>query len=157
LDMQTSTAGDAFTNQYNWTLNKGLSPNDNRHRFVLSGLWEIPVGRRKRFGSNFGPLADAALGGWSVNWITTFQTGFPVDVRSNVNNNRGGGANRPERVCNPQLSKSERTISRFINTSCFIPQAFGAIGNGGRYPVLGPGINNWDFSFFKTFAVAPKE
>ncbi len=157
LDMQTSTAGDAFTDQYNWALNKGFSPNDNRHRFVLSGLWELPVGRSKRFGSGFSSLADAVLGGWGLNWITTFQTGFPVDVRSNVSNNLGGGVNRPNRLCNPQLSKGERTISRFIDTSCFVPQPFGATGNGGRYSVLGPGINNWDFSVFKTFAVLPGE
>jgi hypothetical protein len=157
LDMQTSTAGDGFTDQYNWALNKGLSPNDNRHRFVLSGVWEIPVGRSKRFGSNFGRVTDIILGGWGLNWIATFQTGFPIDVRSNVSNNRGGGASRPNRVCDPQLSKSDRTISRFIDTSCFIPQALGAIGNGGRYPVLGPGINNWDFSAFKTFPLLPED
>ena len=156
LDMQTSTAGDAFTDQYNWALNKGLSPNDNRNRLVVSGLWEVPVGRGKRFGAGMGRALDAVAGGWSTNWVTTFQTGYPVDIRSNVNNNRGGGVNRPDRVCDPQLDKGERTITRFINTGCYATQPFGAIGNGGRYTVLGPGINNWDFSLFKTFAAGER-
>jgi hypothetical protein len=157
LDLQTSTAGDTFTDNRNWALNKGLSPNDIRNRFVLSGLWEIPVGRRKRFGSNFGRIVDTALGQWSMNWIWSLQNGNPIDIRSNINNNLGGGVSRPNNICNPQLEKGERTISRFIDTSCFVPQPFGTIGNSGRYTVIGPGLNNWDVSVFKNFNVLPQE
>jgi hypothetical protein len=32
-----------------------------------------------------------------------------------------------------------------------------AIGNGGRYPVVGPGIDNWDFSAFKTLHLLPED
>ncbi|PWU11170.1 MAG: hypothetical protein C5B51_03040 [Terriglobia bacterium] len=153
LDMQDSTAGGEgnMIDGYNWALNKGLSANDVRNRLVISGLWEIPVGRGRPFGSDFGKVADTIAGGWRVNFITTFQTGYPVDIRSNISNNRGGGNNKPNQLCAANLARSERTISRYFNTSCFVPQAFGAIGNAGRDTVTGPGIVNWDLSVFKNF------
>jgi len=151
LDMQTSTAGDGLINQYNWALNKGLSANDVRNRLVISGIWEIPVGRGKAFGSHLDKLTDAAVGGWGVQFITTFQTGNPADIKSNISNNQGGGTNKPNQLCNPNLPKSQRTIAQFFNKACFVPQAFGTIGNAARDPVLGPGINNWDLSVFKKF------
>ena len=156
LDMQTSTAGGEgnMTDAYNWALNKGLSPNDVRNRLVISGLWELPVGRGKALGSSFNALTDAVLGGWGLNFITTFQTGNPVDIRSNVSNNRGGGNNKPNQICNPNLSGSKRTISQYFSTACFVPQAFGAIGDAGRDTVIGPGLNNWDLSAFKNFKLS---
>jgi len=159
LDMQASTAGDTFTNNYNWALNKGLSPNNIKSRFVLSGVWEVPVGQHKRFGSNFGRAFDAALGNWSVNWIWSLQTGNPIDIRSNVNTNLVNGVSRPNNICDPTLTSGSFTgPTRFqwINTSCFVAQPLGTIGNSGRYTVIGPGRNNWDFSLFKTFILLPE-
>jgi hypothetical protein len=49
---------------------------------VLSGyaLYELPVGRGKTFGSNMNKVANAIVGGWSVNPIVYFRTGFPMPV-----------------------------------------------------------------------------
>ena len=157
--MQASTAGDTFTNNYNWALNKGLSPNNIKSRFVISGVWEIPVGQHKRFGSNFGRAVDAALGNWSVNWIWSLQTGNPIDIRSNVNTNLVNGVSRPNNICDPTLSSgsfTEPTRFQWMNTACFVAQPFGTIGNSGRYIVVGPGRNNWDFSIFKNFMLLPE-
>ena len=49
------------------------------------------------------------------------------------------------------LPKSEQTFDRFFNTSVFARPAKGDFGNAPRDIFRGPGINNWDFSFFKKF------
>src|SRR5437660_9412374 len=41
----------------------------SRHRFVLYGVYDLPVGKGKRFGTGLSGWADSVIGGWQ----TTFQ------------------------------------------------------------------------------------
>jgi hypothetical protein len=41
----------------------------SRHRFVFYGVYDLPAGRGRKFGSSFSRWADAVIGGWQ----TTFQ------------------------------------------------------------------------------------
>jgi hypothetical protein len=53
----------------------------------------------------------------------------------------------------PNLPKSERTISRHFRTEVMRPptrENFG-IGNAPKDPIRGPGINNWDISVIRDF------
>ena len=52
---------------------------DARHRFVLSYYWELPVPKYSGF---VGKVAD----GWAVSGITTYQTGFPIRITSDADN-----------------------------------------------------------------------
>ncbi|MGH9629371.1 MAG: hypothetical protein ACRD7E_13710, partial [Bryobacteraceae bacterium] len=45
------------------------------------------------------------------------------------------------------------TPTRWFNTDAFALPAPGTLGNLGRNVVIGPGINNWDISAQKYFAV----
>ena len=157
LDMFTSTAGEGVTDRHNLALDKGLSPNNVAHRLVASGVWDVPFGHGRHYGAAVNRFANAALGGWGVNWITTFQTGNPVDIRSPISNNRGGGIVRPNLVCDPTSGSGNRTVDRWFNIGCFVAQPFGAIGNSGRDPVIGPGFANWDLAAFKTFTLMPED
>jgi len=80
-----------------------------------------------------------------------------VFINSPVSENMDslGGA-RPNRVCDGNLPKGQRTINKFIDTSCFAAQPFGRFGSTGRNVVLGPGLNNFDLSAFKEFRVTEK-
>src|SRR4029077_20855835 len=57
---------------------KGPATFDVRHRAVGSLIWDIPVGRGKRFSGRLPELVDIAVGGWTLSAITTFATGQPV-------------------------------------------------------------------------------
>ncbi len=59
--------------------NYALSLFDARHRFVISYLWNLPI--RK-----FSGFAGKALNDWSVSGITTYQTGFPIQLTSYADN-----------------------------------------------------------------------
>ena len=39
------------------------------HRFVVSGIWELPFGRDRRWGSGVNAVVDGLIGGWSVQAI----------------------------------------------------------------------------------------
>src|SRR5206468_4146469 len=61
-----------------------------------------------------------------------------------------GWSPRPVLSCDPNLAKGERTLSAFINTSCFHPAAVGSTGmDSAIRPIRGPGLENWDMSIFK--------
>jgi hypothetical protein len=56
-----------------------LSRNDVPHRVTGSILYELPFGQGRRWGSSLTGLANALVGGWSVNALGQFQSGRPLD------------------------------------------------------------------------------
>jgi hypothetical protein len=57
----------------------------------------------------------------------------------------------PIQLCNPDLPKSQSTLTKFYNTSCFAVPATYTYGNSGRNTVEGPGQVNFDFALLKNF------
>lgn len=75
---------DILLNAQDTNYTRSVSPSDTPQRFVFSGIWHIPVGRGRRFGSNWrGPL-NAALGGWQGQWIYTASSGTPILFSSDI-------------------------------------------------------------------------
>lgn len=74
----------AFLNSQDAEPSKALTSNDRPHRLVLSGVYDLPFGRGKRFGSQLGRGWNMLAGGWQYNFIGTIQTGTPVDLPGGV-------------------------------------------------------------------------
>jgi hypothetical protein len=53
----------------------------------------------------------------------------------------------------PSIPKSERTRTRFFDTSVVRLPAVGTIGNAAKFNLRGPGINNQDWALFKNFDI----
>lgn len=123
----------------------GPAANDIRHNFVGSFLYELPFWRTVT-----GPRA--ALGGWQVNGILNMRSGLPFNVIRNGDNPVAPGL-RPNLVGDPDLPRSDRTLTRYFNTAAFSQQGLGPNepGNAGRNILRGPGYINLDLSLFKTF------
>ena len=51
---------------------------DYPHRLVISGIYELPVGRGHRVLTNAHGLLDALVGGWQVQGIYQYQSGHPL-------------------------------------------------------------------------------
>ena len=64
-----------------------------------------------------------------------------------------GGADRPDMVCDPKLPKDERTLQRWFNTSCLVPQAQFTQGSTPGTVLHGPSNRLLNLSLFKDFAV----
>ncbi len=52
---------------------------DVPHRFSFSGIWELPFGRARRFGSDANSWLNALIGDWTVTAIVQVQSGRPLD------------------------------------------------------------------------------
>ena len=54
------------------------------HRFVASGIWELPFGRERRFASDSNAFVNGLIGNWSISFIFNWQTGRPNLTMGNV-------------------------------------------------------------------------
>jgi hypothetical protein len=98
---------------------RGRGVDDARHRFTVGYIYELPLGRGKRWADQ-GGVVDAILGGWKVTGNTSFQTGFPITPSTSFDvANVGTGSWRPDRTCNGSLPPSQRTVEHWFNPSCF--------------------------------------
>jgi hypothetical protein len=55
---------------------------DVPHRVTISGIWELPFGRGRRWAPDTNGFTDALVGGWSVQAIGTMQSGQPIDLNA---------------------------------------------------------------------------
>ena len=135
----------------NLRLDRGNSAYDARHRFVLSALYELPF-----FKSSTG-FSRAALGGWQVNGILTWQSGFPFTLLDSSDPNRDGQpTDRPNQVGDP-FGAGTRTPQKWFDAAAFVHPPAGTNGLVARNSLVGPRISNLDFSLFKNFALTERQ
>jgi Carboxypeptidase regulatory-like domain len=144
--------GTSIQNGRDFRQQRGLCTQHIGERFTLSWLYDLPFGRGKRFLGQTPRAVDLLLGGWQINGIYTARTGSPFTVtQAGDAPNTGDGSARPDQIGDPN-DVEDRSIDRFFNTAAFSPAAPFRWGTAGRNTVIGPGINNWDFSIFKGFS-----
>ena len=72
---------------------RGVADFDIRNVVHFSGGYQLPFGKGKKFAGSAGSLANAIIGGWSVNWITTLQGGQPLTLGCPTGTTSGTGCN----------------------------------------------------------------
>lgn len=75
-------------NSYDRRAEKALSELDTPQSLVISFLYELPVGKGKKF-MDHGGVTNAALGGWYTSGILTYQSGQPTEVYANCGGTAG--------------------------------------------------------------------
>lgn len=163
-----------YQDYYNPKAERSLYSYDVPNRLVVNYVLNLPFGRGQRFASNIGGIADRAISGWSVNGITTLESGYPVYLNTSGNQLSkffGAGTIRPNYTagCVKTINDSgyNRTLTghTWFNTSCFtLPssttastgalltgQNAYAFGNEPRVDdaIKSSGVDNWDFSLEK--------
>jgi hypothetical protein len=134
---------------------RGRSNFDVAHRFSLSYVYDLPIGRGRAVLGDSG-WVSSLLAGWQTMGIITLQTGRPftvallpeIDNSNTGRSNLGFGANdRPDVVGNPELS--DRDPNRWFNTAAFAFSPRGTFGDAGRNILEGPGFKNVNASLLK--------
>lgn len=155
---------------FNIASERARSSFDQTHRFILAYNYDLPVGRGRKFGSNWHPVVNAFLGGWQANGIFTLATGLPFSVFAAMSGAGCGCTSndmRADRLANGNLPKSQRNIRGWFDKTAFAepPSTImsgsqvvspGRWGNSARNIIYGPGFANVDFSLFKKFSIKEK-
>jgi hypothetical protein len=130
-------------------LERDSSNGDMPKVLSFSGIYQLPAGRGHRFAPT--GIANAALGGWSLNTVFQMQSGMPVTVTQATNNNSFAGfaLQRPNIIANPSLAPALRTPAHYFNTDAFAPAPQFVLGNASRNPVRGPAYRDLDVALVK--------
>ena len=146
----------------NWDY--GRSNIDQRLRFVLSNLYELPWMRTAK------GFKGLLLGGWSLNSIVVLQSGLPVTINQNGDSqNTGAQSNpRPNVVAGAVVPRvwAQRSVAKWFETSAYVRSKYqgstgdglylpGALGYGnvGVGTIDAPANKTVDFALFKEFRV----
>ncbi|MDP2998979.1 MAG: carboxypeptidase-like regulatory domain-containing protein [Bryobacterales bacterium] len=89
---------------------KVLSSQDYPHHIALSGLYELPFGRGRKFLSGISSVPQAVLGGWQLSYLYTYQSGLPISF---------GNVILTGDLHDVPLPKDQRDNYRWFNTSVF--------------------------------------
>jgi Carboxypeptidase regulatory-like domain len=160
-DSGNSTVGVVQFDPYDIEKDRGQDPNVVKHRVVMNGTWDIPLGHGRTHGANMPGWANALFGGWTVstlfqarsgnnltpffsNYYTTspWNTGKPLDGLGNF----FCCAWRPDQISNPNTGGSR---DAFFNQAAYAVPAPGQLGNAKKGSLLGPGTWVVNFAFYK--------
>jgi len=165
--------GGQVINSWDPNARRAVSDFDLNHQISGNWIYQLPFGRRQRFGQNVNRGVDALIGGWQVTGLVRWTTGFPATVGNGstwpTNWQLGGGAvqvgpvatgttyNPPDANGNPQPA----TVSIFHDPQGSTGiQAFrnGIPGeSGGRNQIRGQGFAGLDMGLSKRWTMPWKE
>lgn len=130
-------------------LERDVSNGDIPNVFVASGTYKLPFGSGKRFQPD--GIVGKIISGWELSGAVNLQSGIPLAVSqvTNFNAFAGFGTQRPNRVADPELPSSQRSVARFFNTDAFQVATQFMLGTSSRNPVRGPDFRNADLALSK--------
>ena len=132
--------GIPIADRFNVARDYGNVEGTRRQRFLLTGVYQLPVGMGRAY-MNHGGLLSKVVGGWDVQAITLIETGpwltpsiSPGLDQSNTNVTNRGAYARPDVVSSHYYAGQSR--ARYFNLNAFAPVPV----NAGRFGDAGVGI-----------------
>jgi hypothetical protein len=154
-NMETGNGSNYYMNFRSWNSSKAISDYDQPFQNTTSLVWDVPVGKGKKFGSSMPAIADAAVGGWRLSAINTMISGQPINFSytpSTAASLTSGLTMRPNLVGNPFLPADQRTPQHYFNLAAFaVPDPSQPFGNTGRNIARSDGQYQLDMAIEKSF------
>lgn len=145
------------------TIDYGPCDSDVRQVFHLSGGYDLPFGKGKRFLTDSRGVVNQLVSGWHTNGILTLEDGQPFTIGCDITTDSGmscvalmvpgqsviGGPHNVNEWMNPLAFANPPVVTANGQTD------LGPLG-GTRGQVVGPGFHRMDFSLFKEFQTSEK-
>ncbi len=146
------SSGSPIQNARNLAAQRGSSTFDVRHKLSLSGSYELPFGKGRRYLTHAPGAVEWIAGGWQWNGIASFLTGLPFTPTMQTSTlNTGSGSQFPNRIASGLLPAGQQSIDRWFDATAFVAPGQYIFGNSGRNILYGPGTKQVDLSLFKEF------
>lgn len=158
VQLTIGVAAPNYENFYDRNSNRALSTFDVKHRFVGNMVYVLPFGKGQKFLKD--GVASKIFGGFTVNAITQFQSGFPLAISTVANFALNGLAfvtvQRPNVLRDPFVGGSPQTrLTRYFDTTAFSNPAPFTFGNVPRTlsSVRGPDYFSTNLSLHRNFSL----
>ncbi|MGI8772934.1 MAG: TonB-dependent receptor domain-containing protein [Acidobacteriaceae bacterium] len=136
--------------------------------FVMSGNWDLPIGRNKAFASNVPGWVNQVIGGFAVNGALTWQSGLPFSLsyancatdndlnicflnHTNADYQLHAGSLDPINHKVSYFTPVPHTLGVNETFGPYARPAVGTFGNLGRNSLIGPSLFNTDLAVAKSF------
>ncbi len=176
------TGGGRAADLYNRQAEYGDDYATRRHRSISTVVYDLPVGKGRKFASGIHPAGKAVIGGWQMSAIFLAQTGpfLTPFLGSNVVDPSGSGSGlsrnqHPDRLADGNLSN--KTRDQWFDVNAFVcpglttrvagncriginpardAAPIGRFGNAGVGILTGPGTLNLSLGLNKAFYLTEK-
>ncbi len=138
---------------------KNIANFDMTHIVKGYVMYDLPFGRGKLLGGGVGPVANSVIGGWTMNLGFHYNTGTPMQVHSK-NSYPGFNSVYVDLAPGCKLTNGSRKVGQtYLNTSCFLNPANGALGTAGNYleGLRNAGLASEDMSVHKALGFGKDE
>jgi Carboxypeptidase regulatory-like domain len=154
---QTTPSSPYWQNLYDGRAEWGPTFYDSTNMLSAYAVYELPVGRGKKFGGSLNSAVNAVVGNWQVSGIFQARSGFPLTISggdASGTNSRGARAN----CIAPAEVFGKRSVPGVLGYQWFNPTAYSSappatFGTCGVGTVRGPGMGTVDLSFQKFFPI----
>jgi hypothetical protein len=142
-------------------LEQRLVSYDIPHKFSIQGIYELPFGRHRMFGSNMNRVANGIVGGWNLSAQYVIQTGFvmPFPNAQNIVAKSAEMTNGQRDALAKTLGYDHWDVSYvpYFNTAIFPNQAQAPFTLR-KYPSVFPdvraqGVKSAEISIYKEFDI----
>ncbi len=134
----------------------GTSDFDVTHQFNANALWQLPVGRGRKFLAGSNRLVDSALGGWRMTGILRLTSGLPFEIDNGsawpTNWDIEGFATLARPI--PKQARKRGQLQQMFSDPQAVYDSFRAAlpgESGSRNPLRGDGYFRWDAGLNKDF------
>jgi hypothetical protein len=116
-------------NVYNLGLDYGPTGQDVRNAVNFNLVYDLPLGRGRRFGAGMPFILDELVGGWKVGMTGVLYSGFPITLSASNNSQVSNAAQRPNQY--RRIKLVNRSITNWFGTDpSAIPCQTAGVDNG---------------------------
>jgi len=151
---QTTPTSPYFQNLYDAASEWGPCYYDVQHVLTSYAVYEVPVGRGRKIGSDMNRAADAVAGGWQASGIFSWHTGFPLTISGGDTSGTNSRGARADCIAPPGILGKQDYAGggyQWFDPASYAPSQPGHFGTCGVGTVRGPGLVDLDMSFEKQF------
>jgi hypothetical protein len=129
--------------------NRGRSSLDHTHILAVNTVWELPVGRGRKYGENLHPVMNGIVGGWQFSTIYNFISGNPLSFAIPGATLGNGWGTRANLSGNPKVSNP--TVDQWFDPTALTEPPLYTFGNSGIGIMDGPANHTLNVGLMKNF------
>ena len=156
---QTTPTSPYWQNLYDKKAEWGPCYYDVTHVLTSYAVYELPVGRNKKFGKDMNKAVDAVVGGWEASGIFSWHGGFPLTISGSDTSGTNSRGSRADCIAPAHVLGKQNYSGggyQWFDPNSYTGSLPGQFGTCGVGTVRGPGLVSLDLTAEKSFALTER-